>query len=325
VCRGSDDRCPKFDTPSLDRRIAALVGRQHGVIASRQLVALGMHRRAVGHRVAAGRLHRVHQGVYAVGHTVLSTHGYWMAAVLACGPGAALSHASAAALWGIRPTAAERTEVTVPGTSGRARPRLWIHRSRSFGPTEVTTRHGIPVTTPGRTVLDMAARLSESRLENLLNEVERRELTDYPSLHALARAHAGHRGAPKLLKAMQTHEAGTKLTKSDLELLFRQLCRDHGLPEPWVNHTIHGKTVDFLFAHHTLLVEADSWAYHKTRRSFEDDRARDVITAQAGYRTVRFTDRQLTHDPASVARALRTLLRCAAPSLSPQRPPPPSP
>jgi very-short-patch-repair endonuclease len=330
-------------SPPPDRAVARLAQRQHGVIARRQLRELGLTDSAIDRRVAAGRLHRLHHGVYAVGHRVLTVRGHWMAAVLACGPGAALSHASAGALWEIRYSASAYTDVTVPRTGARARPGLRIHRARTLREHEVTTRHGIPVTTVARTVLDMAARLTQSRLENLLNEVERRELTDYPALDALARAHAGHRGASKLRQTLRTHEAGTKLTKSDLEILFRQICKDHGLPEPRVNHTVHGKTVDFLFADQRLIVEADSWTYHKTRRSFEDDRARDVITAQAGYQTLRFTDRQLGHDPAAVASAIRALLQsggspagrarfttaprgrktgCAAPSSSS---PPPSP
>jgi very-short-patch-repair endonuclease len=304
----ADDSRLELIPPPLDREIAVLAARQHGVIAARQLAALGVAQRAVSHRVAAGRLHRVHHGVYAVGHRVLTGHGCWMAAVLACGPDAALSHASAAALWEIRYSDSAYTDVSVPRTGARSRPGLRIHRPRTLPHNEVTVRHGIPVTTPARTVLDMAARLSESRLESLLNEVERRELTDYPALAALARAHAGHRGAAKLLKTLKTHEAGTKLTRSDLEILFREICRTHGLPEPRVNHTVAGKQVDFLFADQRLIVEADSWTYHKTRRSFEDDRARDVHLATAGYRTLRFTDRQLAAEPHRVAQAIQAVL-----------------
>jgi very-short-patch-repair endonuclease len=107
---------------------------------------------------------------------------------------------------------------------------------------------------------------------------------------------------------MQTHDAGANLTRSGFEILFRQVCHDHGLPQPRVNTTIAGKEVDFLFDHARLIVEADSWRYHKTRRAFEDDRARDVLTAKAGYRTLRFTDRPLTEDPTSAAAAIAALL-----------------
>jgi very-short-patch-repair endonuclease len=230
-----------------------------------------------------------------------------MAAVLACGPGSALSHASAAALWGIGGGSPRLIDVTTP-RSGRSRPGLRIHRPRTLSPAEVTNRDGIPVTTVARTVLDLAAHLQAGWLENLLDRVELRELADYPSLAALARARSGHHGAAKLLQALTTHDAGSDLTRSDLEILFRQLCKDHGLPQPRVNQRIENKEVDFLFADHGVVVETDSWRYHKTRRAFEDDRARDAILASKGYRTLRFTDRRLTTDPHAIAATIVAVL-----------------
>jgi very-short-patch-repair endonuclease len=295
----------EFGPRSVDREIAVLARRQHGVIATRQLVELGLSQQAVSHRVAAGRLHRVHHGVYAVGHTVLGIRGHWMAAVLACGPGAALSHASAAALWDLRRSDALIVDVTVRRT-GRKRPGIRIHRPRR--PAETTIRDGIPVTTPARTILDMAATLSPSRFENLLDRAEIRELTDYPALDAIARAHPGHRGARKLQKTLRSYYAGDELARSDLELLFKDLCRACGLPIPRVNQPVAGREVDFIFAEQRLIVEIDSWRYHKTRRAFEDDRARDVLTTAAGYRTLRFTDRQLTRQPHQVAEAIAAVI-----------------
>ena len=247
----------------------------------------------------------IHRGVYAVGHTVLGLRGHWMAAVLACGPGAALSHASAAALWDIRRSDAVIIDVTARRT-GRKRPGIRVHRPRT--PAETITRDGIPVTTPARTILDMAAILSPSRLENLLDRAEIRELTDYPTLDALASAHPGHRGASRLQRTIETYDAGEHLARSELEILFKDLCRTHGLPIPRVNQPVAGKEVDFLFAAQRLIVETDSWRYHKTRRAFEQDRARDVLTTAAGYRTLRFTDRQLTREPAHVAAAIAAAL-----------------
>jgi very-short-patch-repair endonuclease len=110
------------------------------------------------------------------------------------------------------------------------------------------------------------------------------------------------------LRALRTHYAGADRTASDLEILFKELCRAHGLPVPRVNHSIAGKEVDFLFADARLIVETDSWRYHKTRRAFEDDRARDVLTTSAGYRMLRFTDRQLERDPHTVAAAIARVL-----------------
>jgi very-short-patch-repair endonuclease len=282
-------------------RIAALAKRQHGVVAARQLVALGLAQQTITEWVAAGRLHRVHRGVYAVGHPLLGANGRRMAAVLACGPGAALSHAAAAALWDLRRSDATTIDVSVPGRAGRMkRAGLRIHRPRTLGPNEVTTRHGIPTTTPARTILDLAA-LKHTRLERLLDQAEILELTDYPALDAIARAHPGHRGATKLRATIARYEAGATLKRSDLERLFLTLCEKHGLPTPKVNHSPAGKEVDFLFADHRLIVEADSWRFHKTRQAFERDRARDAMHLRAGYRTLRVTDRQLEHAAREVA------------------------
>jgi len=307
VGRLDDDSRPQVGPPPLDREIAALALRQYGVVSHEQLRVLGVEPRAIAHRLAAGRLHAVHRGVYAVGHAVLVPKGHWMAAVLACGSGAALSHASAAALWGMRRSAARYVDVTARRT-GRKRPGIRIHRPRTLPPDEVATHEGIRTTTPARTILDMAAILSASRLEHLLDQAEIQELTDYPALDAIARAHPGHRGATRLGRALQTHYAATNLTRSDIEILFKELCRAHGLPTPRVNQSVADKEVDFLFPGERLVVETDSWRYHKTRHAFESDRARDVLLATAGYRTLRFTDRQLTRRPRDVATAIAAVL-----------------
>jgi hypothetical protein len=246
--------------------------------------------------------------VYAVGHSVLGPDGRWMAAVLACGPHARLSHASAAALWAMRRSAAVLIDVTVPRTGARSRPGLRIHRPRTLPQSEVTTHQRIPVTTPARTLLDLAAVLQRRPLERALDEAEKRELTDYPCLAALAKAHPGHPGAGKLMRALAEHQAGTTLSKSELEERFLKLCYDHGLPKPLVNWWVEYKEVDFLFARHRLVVETDSWTHHRTRTAFENDRARDARLAMAGYRTLRFTHRQLVHEAAAVAAAVRAAM-----------------
>ena len=171
----------------------------------------------------------------------------------------------------------------------------------------MTTRHGIPVTTPVRTLLDLAATLKTDALHRALDRTEILELTDYPALEAMARAHPNHRGATKLQAAIATYHAGTR-TRSDLENLFLAVCRRHGLPRPRVNHHLAGHEVDFLFAEQRLIVEIDSWRYHRTRRAFDDDRARDALHLTLGHRTVRFTDRQLTNDEHHVASTLRAAL-----------------
>jgi hypothetical protein len=290
------------------RRVAALATRQHGVVAARQLIALGLAQQTIADWVAAGRLHRVHRGVYAVGHTVLPVRGHWTAAVLAGGPGAALSHASAAAFWDLRRTAAAIIDITVPGRAGRTkRPGLRVHRPRTLRPLEVTKHDGLRVTTPARTILDLAA-AHHIRLERLLDQAEILELTDYPALDAIAQAHPGHPGAGRLRRLLAAYEAGATLKRSELERLFLMICEAAELPAPLVNHPLGDKEVDFLFAEHRLIVEIDSWRYHKTRRAFDADRARDALHLQSGYRTVRFTDRQLEHEPHTVASTLEALL-----------------
>jgi Transcriptional regulator, AbiEi antitoxin len=154
----------------------ALAEMQHGVVARWQLLALGYSPRSIKHRIAKGRLHPVRRGVYAVGRSQLTRHGRWMAAVLACGPDAVLSHGSAAALWEIRPPSGAG-EVTVPAHVGRRRSGMVVHR-RELIATDVTCRHGIPVTTPVCTLIDIAAQLERSQLEAAVNEADKRDLSD---------------------------------------------------------------------------------------------------------------------------------------------------
>jgi hypothetical protein len=306
-------RATKGASPPLDRAIAERAARQHGVISRAQLRRLGLSDGGITARAQRGGLHSVHRGVYAVGHTVLSARGRWMAAVLACGPRAVLSHASAAALLELRASAAVIVDVTLPGSGGRRRRTgIRIHRARDLA-AQTTTKDGIPVTTPARTILDLAAVLQRRPLERLLDQAERARLMDVASLQALARAHAGHHGAPKLRAVLEVHEPGTTLTKSELEERFLKLCHDAGLPRPSVNARVTGPEVDFVFAEERLLVETDSWRHHRSREAFERDRRRDQIHTRAGYRTLRFTHDQLTTEPRTVAATVAAALASAAP------------
>jgi very-short-patch-repair endonuclease len=291
--------------PVSDRAVGSLAGAQHGVVARDQLRALGLTASAIDGRVAHGRLHVVHRGVYAVGHAVLGPRGRWMAAVLAGGPGTFLSYAAAGALWELRASAATTIDITVPRSGRGSRDGLRIHRPRTLPSNETTTHHGIPVTTPARTILDLAATLQRRPLERLLDQADNMRLTHVASLDALARAHPGHRGARKLLEALSTHTPGTTITKSELEERFLTLCDERGLPRPRVNAWIVGLEVDFLFADQRLVVETDGWRHHRTREQFERDRHRDAILTRAGYRTLRFTHRQLTDAPRDVAATVR--------------------
>jgi very-short-patch-repair endonuclease len=300
---------PELASPSLDAAIADLARRQYGVVTRAQLRALGLTDSGVAARCRRGALHGLHRGVYAVGHTVLVGRARWMAAVLACGRNAVLSHAAAAALWDLQRSEATIVDVTLPGTGGRPRRKgIRIHRARNLDG-RTTVREGIPVTTPGRTILDLAATLDRRGIERLLDRAEHQRLGDVLSLDALARAHAGHRGAHQLLTTLQDHDPGTTLTKSELEERFFALCRSAGLPKPAkLNDHVEAFEADFIFKSERVLVETDSWQHHRSRASFEQDRCRDAIHAAAGWRTLRFTYRQIENEPAVVEAALRAAL-----------------
>ncbi|MEA2320621.1 MAG: hypothetical protein QOD81_471 [Solirubrobacteraceae bacterium] len=312
VWRTVDRRGPEFDTPGWDRAVADLATRQYGVVSRPQLRALGLTDRAIARRLGAGRLHRIHRGVYAVGHPVLSRHGRWLAAVLACGPGAALSHTSAGALWQVRRSAATKIDVTVASLNGRARPGLRIHRSRSLPANETTLHDGIPVTTLARTLLDLAAGLPRRQLERALEQAEILRLLDAASIDAICRVHPNHRGTTKLRAALAGYDPAGALTKSDLEKRMLALCRAHALPPPLVNSIAAGLEVDFLFPDQRLVVETDGWAYHRTRAAFERDRRRDATLARAGHRVLRFTDRQVEREPQTVAETIAAALATIA-------------
>ncbi len=287
---------------STDTLIAQLAGRQHGVVARRQLIEAGVGRRAIGHRVNRGRLHIVHRGVYAVGHEALTQRGRWMAAVLAAGPDAVLSHHSAGALWGIRPTSRTRIDVTVPRT---------LHATRILSPhravlprDERTTHDGIPVTTPPAPCSTSPATLSLRQLERAMNEAEALRLTSPTSLHELAERHQP-RGTANLRTLLLNARSATR---SELEAEFLAFLDRHNLPTPQTNTIIEGTEVDAAWRGHRLIVELDGYAHHGTRDAFEADRRRDRKLIAAGWIVLRLTWRDLTERPHEVAAQIRTLL-----------------
>jgi very-short-patch-repair endonuclease len=275
----------KGDNSGPDARISELAGRQHGVIATPQLIQLGVSKSSIGDRVAAKRLHRIHRGVYAVGHTRLSNEGRWMAAVLACGDCAVLSHRSAAALWGIRRPRNGAIEITVPRTTGmKTRAGIALHRSTTLIATSCSRRLGIPVTTPARTLADLRPLLSPAQFASAVREAE---FLGLPTADA----------------------APAEPTRTELEDLFIALCRRHRLPKPAANVKLDRYEVDFLWPDARLIAEVDGWESHRMRSAFEEDRARDARLAVLGYEVVRFTWRQVTDDAAGVAKTIRALLR----------------
>jgi hypothetical protein len=271
-----------------DLEIAGIAGRRYGVVTVKQLRGAGVDKYGVRDRVRAGRLHRLHRGVYAVGHRSLSWRGRWLAAVLAAGDGAVLSHASAAALWQFLRPISGPVHVTVGAAVHRSpRPGLRIHRSRTLTPRDITHRHGIAVTTPARTIADIRGEVEPYLFRRALRQSEL----------------AGHR---------VPHLDRVKRTRSDLELLFLGLCDRHGLPRPLVNRRVHGRRVDFYWPEQRLAVETDSWDYHRGSVAFEDDHDRDLELRAHEITTRRYTGDQLEAASDAVVADLRRELGLAS-------------
>jgi predicted transcriptional regulator of viral defense system len=299
--------------PPVDALIAEIARRQHGVIAREQLRALGLSPNAIHRRVAAGRLIPVHRGVYAVGHALLGDKGRWMAAVVACGPAAVLSHRSAAALWELRPSSRARIDVSSPGRRGRTLGGIEAHRGDTLRLADIAAVDEIPCTSIARTLLDLADVTTRRDLERACDQAEIRRLFDLRALDdVLARA-AGRHGAPLLQAILADLRFGASITRSELEERFLQICTAAGLPTPQVNAWLqlpdgNGLRPDFLWADHRLIAETDSRMFHDSHRRFEHDRRRDQVLTIARWRVIRFTWRQVFHEPAQVATTLRALL-----------------
>jgi very-short-patch-repair endonuclease len=300
--------------PHVDREIRRLAEAQHGVVARRQLLELGLGAEAIKWRRRTGRLVPLHRGVYALGHRALRDEGRWMAAVLACGRGAVLSHRSAARVHGIRPWSG-RVEVTVAGqggcrrSSGGARSRPLVHRSADLPGDDVMVVEGLPVTTVPRTLLDLAAIVPAHHLRRAVERAEQLEVFDLAAVDRVLDGHPGRPGSAALRALLiDMHRHGVTWTRSDAEAAMLQVCIDHGLPRPLVNRHDGGREVDFRWPAHGLIVEIDGWTYHSSRRAFASDRARDRLALREGQRVARFTADEVRRTPAAVADDLRALL-----------------
>jgi hypothetical protein len=290
--------------------VAELAQIQHGVVAHRQLIALGLSPDAVHYRLDAGRLHRIHVGVYAVGHTLLTGRGRWMAAVLACGPTAMLSHRCAGVLWNVLHSDSRRLDVTVPGGSRRGPAGVALHRTRRLHPDDGDEHDRIPVTSLARTLLDLAALVSRRELERAVEAAERLRIIDFQRVEELLDRSRGRRGRRALTGVLRDYDEPS-FTRSELERRFLALCRDAGLPRPAVNTWVAGGEADMAWADHRVVVELDGHAFHRTRAAFERDRTRDGALQLAGYRVLRITHRRLEREPVQVARAIESLLERA--------------
>jgi hypothetical protein len=241
----------------------------HGVAARFELLAAGVGRRAIEHRIESGRYLRLYEGVYAIGHADLTVYGRRRAIVLACGRRAVLSHRSAAGAWGVRPDGAAKWDVTVRRASAvRPAAPVRVFRSPTLGDDEITDLDGIPTTTVARTLLDLAAIVPAHHLRRAVERAEQLELFDLTAVHRTLAAHPRRPGRRRLLTLVgDLRDHGTPRTRSDVEAAFLQLCLDHGLPRPQVNRIENGAERDLRFPAHNLIVEVDGYAFHRGRRA----------------------------------------------------------
>jgi very-short-patch-repair endonuclease len=302
---------PKLHTEILDLRVAALAGRQHGVVGRWQLHDLGLSEKMIKTRIAHGGLNRLHRGVYAVGHRAVTVESGWMAAVLAHGPEAVLSHRSAGQLWGLHPRSGIAPEVTCPG-SKKTKRGIVTHRG-SLRSDEVVRMRGMPVTSVPRTMLDLAGTLKRPReVERAWNEMEARGYTDQLSVPDLLKRHPGRKGSLLLARLADRKTLPVGITRNDFEEAFLALIDRHGLPRPRMNAhvALRGRfyEIDCFWEDERVALELDGGATHMTKKAFEDDRERDRILTAEGYTTSRITWHQLHDTPQEVADDLRQIL-----------------
>ncbi|MEA2361513.1 MAG: hypothetical protein QOD71_658 [Thermoleophilaceae bacterium] len=302
--------------------VLALAAAQHGVVTRAQLLKMGLNSAGIEYRLRKGRLHRVQRGVYAVGRPQLTRRGVLIAAVLSCGPDAALSHEHAGEVYGIRKRRGGPIEVTVPAGAMRRRPGVRVHRA-ALPPGERTTHHGIPVTTPVRTLVDLAQRLDARALEAAVNEADKLDLVDPERLRAALEARDGHHGV-KALRGLLDRRTLT-LTDSELERRFLPIARRAGLPPPLTQQRVNGFRVDFYWPELELVVETDGLRYHRTPAQQARDRRRDQAHAAAGLTPLRFTHQQIALDAEHVKAVLIAVVgavRRPAPTASRSAPAP---
>jgi len=277
------------------------------MVARRQLLVLGFNSREIEHRVARGRLHPVMRGVYAVGWPRLTRKRCWMAAVLAGGGGAVLSHRSAAALWGIGVEKRGVVDISVTRRAELKRLGLHVRGRPSLRAAGITSHAGIPVTTPTQTLIDLATELAPIEVERAVNEADKRDLVDPETLRESLDAYTGQPGAPALRRVLDKRTF--RLSDSDLEILFRPIAAAAGLPPPLTKHVVNGFEVDFFFPTLGLVVETDGLRYHRTPSTQTRDVRRDRAHTLAGMTPLRFTHYEIKHERARVRSELSRIAR----------------
>jgi Transcriptional regulator, AbiEi antitoxin len=298
-----------------DARIAKVAARQHGVISLDQLADAGISEGAASRRTASGRVHRLHRGVYAVGHEAIGEKGRLLAAVLACGPGAMLSHLSAAALWRLREPMPQVIDVLVPCESGRKIDGIRARRCRYPDSTEITEHEGVPCTTPSRTLMDAAGVSGRRSLRRMVEQAAFRRLLDVEAIDLALERAKGRRGVPMLrglLVPWRTSDGSLPHLRSLLEAVLLPALLEAGLPRPQCNVRMRvlgePMEIDLLWEEQRVAIEGDGEQAHGTLVAFQRDRRRDQLLAAAGYRTARVTWRQLGDElPATVDRIARIL------------------
>jgi very-short-patch-repair endonuclease len=285
--------------------LAELAGGQWGVVSRGQLEGLGYGREVLRRMRATGRLHRVHRGVYAVGHDAVSRRGQCLAAALSCGEDALVSHRSAAWLWGLTSRFASPVEVTA-ASPRRTRRAIRVHSAEALTHDDRALTDGIPLTAVPRTLLDFAA-VDPHFLGRAVDNAHRLGLIDLIAIDALMSRSRGFRGVARLREALMPHRGGA-FTRSSLERRFLELIRDTDLPTPSMNLFVEGFELDAYWPAERFAVELDTFDYHGTPAAFEDDRLRQESLKLAGIEMTRITGTRLDREPQAVIKRLRHLL-----------------
>jgi predicted transcriptional regulator of viral defense system len=288
------------------RRLARLGEEQDGVVSARQLRRLGFSEAAIGRLARAERLHRLHRGVYAIGHPAVADRGRCRAAILACGRGAVLSHASAAWLWGLLPRCPKVVHVIVP-SNGHGHADIALHHSSTLTEEEWGRMARIPVTALARTLLDLAATATARELWNAVERAERLDKLDLIEIDAMLLRRKGDRGAARLRRALEIYRDPV-FSRARSERLFLQLCKRANLPRPRINTWVGKFEIDAYWEAESFAVEIDGWETHRTRKAFDADRLRQEEMKLAGIDSIRISARRIERAPRQVGRRLSILL-----------------
>jgi hypothetical protein len=286
---------------SITDALHRLAEPQHGHVTRQQLLRMGVSSSEIQHLIENGLLIRVHAGVYALGYRQRTPIAIAAAAALACGDGAVLSHDSAAALYDLRAWP-QIPEVTT--SVRRRRPGVLVHRSQTLTQTDISRQYGIPVTTAGRAILDVAGRLSDAELIQIVSDARRAGRLGPTALYRLLGA------SVRAARLIDPEQAPSESIFMAMFLLFLKRYR---LPIPLIEHWFHGFRVDAIYPAHRLIIELDSWEFHSNPLQFERDRTRDAVAIAHRHDTLRITWKRMTEHPRQLAAELRALLAERAP------------